>query len=162
MAKVRAITTNKIFFCRLRQNCQHALFTTVPRHSTIHLQYRQVTIHEQSQGQNFQKLHRTNWLPFDNCSPPFGAWQLDIITPRLLSSIQLYVRQTFHSDKSSKKESRIQKIKKQEPTWELKLSSTNSHLQNSPPYSLIFSYTNLSTSSTNSTICKYITIPNYL
>ena len=162
LAKVRAIAVNKISFCRLRQNYRQTLFITVPRLFTIHLQYRQVTIHEQSQGQNFQKLHRTKRLPFDNCSPPFGAWQLDIITPRLLSSIQLYVRQTFHSDKSSKKESRIQKIKKQEPTWELKLSSTNSHLQNSPLSSLIFSFTNNYTSSTNSTICRFFTTTNFL
>ena len=51
---------------------------------------------------------------------------------------------------------------KQEPTWEVKLPSTNSHLQNSPLYSLIFKFTNLFTSSTNSTICNYISITNYL
>ena len=162
LAKVRAIAVNKILFCRLRQNYRQALFVTVPLDFTIHLQYRHVTIHGQSLGQRFQKLHRTKWLPFDHCSPAFGAWQPDIVTPPLLSSIQLYITQTFHSDKSSKKESRIQKIKKQEPTWELKLPSTNSHLQNSPLYSLIFKFTNLFTSSTNSTICKYITITNYL
>ena len=91
-----------------------------------------------------------------------APWQLDIIMPPLLSSIQFYITQKFHSDKSSKKQSRIQKIKKQEPTWELKLSSTNSHLQNSPLSSSIFYFTNLSARSTNSTFCKFITITNYL
>ena len=104
LAKGRAIAVNKISFCRLRQNYRQTVFITVPRLFTIHLQYRHVTIHEQSVGQHFQKLHRAKRLPFDNCSPTFGAWQLDIVTPPLLSSIQLYITPTFHSDKSSKKE----------------------------------------------------------
>ena len=162
LAKVRAIAVNKMSFCRLTQNYRQTLFITVPRLFTIHLQYRPVTIHEQTLGQHFQELHRAKRLPFDNCSPTFGAWQLDIVTPPLLSSIQLYITLTFHLDKSLKKESRIQKIKKQEPTWELKLSSTNSHLQNSHLSSLIFYFTNLGASSTNSIICKPITLTNYL
>ena len=65
LVKVRAITINNILLYKLRENCWQALFTTVPRHSTLHLQYRQVTIHEQSQGKKFQKEHRTKRLPFE-------------------------------------------------------------------------------------------------
>ena len=105
LAKVRAITINKIFLLHVETKLSVGTTHYSSPHILLFIYSTDKLLFINSfEVRKFQKLRSTKSLIFDNCSPTFGAWETVTIGHHCASITelsQLYIRPSFHPDKAS-------------------------------------------------------------